>query len=197
MTLWLKTRRAVSYTVVMAGVVVTVGALGDLTAPVPALIAARGLQIPVALLAPLALSIVVGYGLTAGDRSLESVAVRPIHVMDTAYVLVAAGSFLGAAALLQAAGQTDLGLAAGRNSLGFAGLLLIGRAALGGNAAPLVPVANTILFAFFGADPSGEPRWWAWMVTPQADELSWLVAVLTLAAGVSLSLVGWRSRYGT
>jgi hypothetical protein len=191
--LWLRVRRAPALAATIAGVVAVITLLGDVLVPIPALYAVHALTIPIALLAPLAVSTVLGYGLTTRDRAVESVSTRPLRVLDTAYALVSALTMFLAASLLAANPQGDLPLAAGRNALGYVGLLLIGRRTVGERAAPLVPTGLTLLCAFFAADPSGAPRWWAWMLTDASDPRSWALAGTCLVLGATASLT-WSRR---
>lgn len=183
MRLWNKARRTALAGAAIAGSLAALVVIGDVTAPMPGLTAARGLAVPLALLAPLAVSIVVAYGLTAGDEALEAVASRNVVLLDLGYVWATAGLVLLTAAVAECVGLTQLGLAAGRNSIGYAGLLLIGLVGAGRNAAALSPVALTILLAFFGGNRYGDPNWWAWMLIPQPVELSWLQAAMLLIIG--------------
>jgi len=188
LTLWAATRRVLVTIGVSAVVVVLVVLLGAITASIPALASARGLALPLALIAPLALSTMVGYSLTTGDPAVESTAVRPIAALDTASVVLAALAVSAALGMLDAAGYAEYGAEAGRNAIGFVGLLLIGRAAVGPNAGTAVPVIIVVLLAFFGADAAGEPRWWAWALVDSAERSSWVVSLVLVAVGGSLEL---------
>jgi hypothetical protein len=136
---------------------------------------------------------VVGYGLTVGDEALESVAVRPMALLDMTYALAAALAMLAAAAALQSLALAPLGYAAGRNALGFVGLVLIGRRVIGGQGATLLPAVLAVFAAIFGGDASGEARWWAWVATPHDDQRSWAFALGLLVLG-ALSASGLRLR---
>lgn len=162
--------------------------LGGLYVPMPALTAMSGLAVPIALLAPLGLSTVVGYGLTAGDPTLESVAARPIRTYDTIYATGAALITLMAGVIFQAAGLADLGSAAGRNAVGFVGFVILARAAVGPFAAPLFPAGLALFCAFFGGNRFGEALWWAWMLAPASDERSWAIAGAAVLLGAVVEL---------
>jgi hypothetical protein len=148
--LWAKARRTVLAGAAIAGSLAALVVIGGVTASLPGLLVPRGLAVPLALLAPLAVSIVVAYGLTAGDEALESVASRSVTLLDLGYVWVTASLACLTAAVAESVGLTQFGFAAGRNSIGYAGLLLIGLVVAGRNAAALTPVALTLFFAFFG-----------------------------------------------
>lgn len=193
MTLWLRVRRWRLCAACFIGVIVVIVALGDLVASLPALFSVRGLEIPVALLAPVALSTAIGHGLASGDELLESVAVRPIAWLDTAYVTIWMVGLLVVGAAVQTAGLAELGLAASRNGLGLVGLLLVARPVIGAAAAPAAPALAFVLLAFFGSDASGEPRWWAWTLTPWSDERSWVIGVGLLFVGIAISVRTWQA----
>jgi len=186
--LWAATRRVLVTVGVSALVVVLVVLLGGITASIPTLDSARGLALPLALIAPLALSTMVGYSLTTGDPTLESVSVRPMAVLDTASVVLAALAVSAALGMLDAAGYAEYGAEAGRNAIGFVGLLLIGRALVGPHAGTALPVIIVVLLAFFGADPAGEPRWWAWALVNSDQGSSWIAALLLIVSGGILEL---------
>ncbi len=192
MTLWLRVRRAPAAAFTIVGISAAVLLLGDLSASLPGLFALRGLAVPIALLVPLALSTVLGYGLSAGNPTIESVAARPVARLDACFALLVTLSALGVSALVQISGWSDFGYAAGRNALGYTGLMLIGRRLVGGDAGTLVPAAALLFVAAFGGDDSGRPRWWAWVVAPYADGLSWAFAVGLLLAGSVAALAPRR-----
>ena len=188
MTLWAATRRLVPTAVVSAVVVVLVVLLGEVSASIPALASARGLALPLALIAPLAVSSVLGYALTTGDPILESVSVRPIAVLDTALVIATSGALFVLLIMVDAAGYAAFGAEAARNTLGFVGLLLIGRRVIGRNAATALPIVLVVLLAFFGADSAGEPRWWAWPLVDAGQRASWAAMLILISTGSLLEL---------
>lgn len=180
---WLAIRRVRASLVavgLLAGIVVVVG---ELAITMPALGSLQGLAIPVSLLSPLIISTSVSHGLARGDEVVEAAAVRPVHRLDIVYAVSTALLVLGVMGGLQVAGWSALGLAAGRNAVGFIGLALIGRRIVGRDAAAVVPAAAAVLIAFFGGDTIGTPEWWAWIATPTSDIRSWLVAGGLLAVG--------------
>lgn len=188
MTLWAATRRVVLSIGVSAAVVAVVVAVGGITASIPALASARGVAVPLALIAPLALSSIVGYSLTTGEANLESVSVRPIAALDTALVVLTSFAVFALLVILDAARYAEYGAEAGRNAVGFSGLLLIGRAFLGTNAATALPIVVVVFLAFFGADHAGEPRWWAWALVNSGESSSWVAALGLITSGCALEL---------
>lgn len=165
----------------LAGIVVV---FGELTITMPALGSLQGLALSVSLLSPLIISTSLSHGLARGDEVVEAAAVRPVLRFDIVYVVSAALLVLAVMGGLQVAGWSALGLAAGRNAVGFIGLAMIGRRIIGRDAAAVVPAAAVVLIAFFGGDTTGAPEWWAWIARPTLDIRSWLVAGGLLAVGV-------------
>ncbi|HET6380107.1 MAG TPA: hypothetical protein VFH63_03610 [candidate division Zixibacteria bacterium] len=163
---------------------------GSFSIPMPGLLAAQGLLVPIALLAPLALSTVLAYGLTAGDELLEAVSSRPIAILDTILVYGMTVLMLVVGFALEAGGLTELGAAAGRNSCGYVGLMLLGRRVVGGQAASLFPAGFALGVAAFGGDASGNPRWWAWLLADASDPRSWLLALTLFAVAAVLRTRG-------
>jgi len=164
-------------------------AAGDLRLPMPALLAPYGLAVPVVLLAPLALSSVVGWGLMSGEEQLERVSSRPIAGMDAALAAGAAALALLLALTSAAATGSSNAAAAGRNAIGYVGLMLVGRRLFGDRAGTLVPAAMAVLAAVFGGDASGQPRRWVWVLAPSDDPLAWATALIWLALGTVVTVV--------
>lgn len=187
MSLWLRTRRATAIAAALMFLAAAFLAAGDLSLPMPAILASYGLAVPVVLLAPLALSSVLGWGLMSGDEQLERVSSRPIPGMDAA---LASGAALLACLLAlvsgAATGSPDVA-GAGRNALGYVGLMLVGRRLLGGRAGTLVPAVVAVTAAVVGGDASGQPRWWVWVLAPSGDPFAWAVAATCLALGILVS----------
>lgn len=183
---WLRVRRFRLTLGVEAGIAAVLLLAGGFSIPMPGLLAAQGLLVPIAMLAPLALSTVLAYGLTAGDELLEAVSSRPIAILDTALVYGMTLGLLGVGIALQVGGLTDLGAAAGRNGCGYVGLMLLGRRLVGGQAASLFPAGFALGVAAFGGDASGNPRWWAWLLADASDSRSWVLALALFAVAVVL-----------
>ncbi len=189
MNYWLRTRRAKAIVAVFAFLAAAFLVAGDATLAMPGILSLYGLAVPVVLLAPLALSSVLGWGLMSGEEQLERVSSRPIMSMDAA---LATGTALLACLLAVTAGAatgSPYAAAAGRNALGYVGLMLVGRRLLGGRAGTLVPPTIAVLMAVFGGDASGQPRRWVWVLAPSDDLLAWAAAVISLALGVVVTVV--------
>lgn len=191
MRLWLKVRRARASAIVILLTLGTIVLVGGISVPMPGILSFHGLAVPISLLAPLALSTTVGYGLNGGDDALESVAVRRVALLDTAYAVTAALVMLAAGVALQSMGLAALGYGAGRNALGFVGLVLVARRAVGGHAATLLPAAISLFAAVLGADAGGDARWWAWMVSAHDEPRSWVFAAGLLCLG-AVTASGFR-----
>lgn len=192
MSLWLRTRHANAIVATLVFLVAAFLAAADVSLPMPAILSSYGLAVPVVLLAPLALTSVVGWGLVSGDDQLERVSSRLIDGMDAA---LATGAALVACLLaIIAAGATGSPsvAASGRNALGYMGLMLVGRQLLGGRAGTLLPVGVTMIAAVFGGDASGRPRWWVWVLAPADSPFAWAIAGICLALGITASVAGSR-----
>lgn len=176
----------------VAGTAVALVVLGEVVIPVPGLLPFLGLAVPIALVAPLAISTVLGAGLAGGDELLETVGSRPIALLDAAFVSGVTTAALSIFTLLDVLGATDLGTAAGRDAYGYVGLMLIGLRFFGPHAAAAVPAAVVVGTTVFGGSPTGHPQWWAWILADADDALSWALALSLMAAGVAL-LVTRRS----
>ena len=189
MSLWLRTRRANAIVATIVFLVAAFLAAGDLTLAMPAILASYSLAVPVVLLAPLALSSAVGWGLMSGDDRLERVSSRPISGMDAALATGVAGLVCFLALAAGAATGSMHVVAAGRNALGYVGLMLVGRRLFGDRAGTLVPAAIAALAAVFGGDASGRPRRWVWVLASSDDPLAWAAALISLALGVVVTVV--------
>jgi hypothetical protein len=170
--------------------------LGDLVVSLPTLGPGHAFGVPVAALTPLLLIIALGWGLTSGDWRLEAVASRPIPRYDTWFVLGV--SLIGAVtfAATQTLALDGNGYAAARNTIGFAGLLLIGRRLGGATVGPLFPALFVLVVAAFGGDREGSPQSWAWPVANGTELLSWLLALFAALLGASLTVTGRHPLYG-
>lgn len=193
MTIWVKVKRVWVVSTVALTVLLTVLALGGLRLPVPAPFAVQGLAVPIAMLAPLALSTALAYGLQGGDSAIESVATRNVAALDAGYIMAVTIS-TACLLLLGSAVGVGLGAEAARNCLGYVGVLLVARPVSGLHAAGIVPAGLAVLVAFFGADDSGDPRWWAWMFRDAGDVPSWLFASVIFSLGMVAYLPRvWRT----
>lgn len=187
MILWLRVRRAGTCFATIVAVALGLIPVRELSVPLPNLLG-PGLAVPLALLLPVAVSIMVAWGLTAGDVRIESVATRSISVLDTLFALSAATLTLIACALVRLIGETDLAIAAGRNALGYIGLMLIGRRVLGNQAAAVVPAGFVVVTALFGRGVGRPSRWWAWPLAAANNWYAWMIAVGLLSMGAVVAL---------
>jgi len=183
LTLWLKAHRVAAVLAAILAMALALTFIGDLAIPMPGLFVVHGLAVPIALLAPLTLSTAIGFGLSGGDPVTESVAVRRVALIETTFGVAAALLAGGGMALLGATGVSDLGIASGRNALGYVGLLLLAAPVVGRPAAPLIPAGLALFCAFFGGDNVGDPQWWAWMLRASDDARAMLIAMVLLFAG--------------
>lgn len=164
---------------------------GDLQLPIPRVIASGSLSFPISLFAPLSLVILVGYSLSLGGTAIERTAVKPIHRYEM-FILAAicSISLLGTAILASESTDPYIG-AAGRNTLGYIGLLLWGRFVVGASAATMVPVTAVLFCVSFGTRSDGSVAWWAWPLQSTDDSLSWFIS-LALLFGATTWQVGQR-----
>lgn len=193
MSLWLAVRRAGWCVVTTLGVVAVVAAIGGVVVPVPALGSFEDAAWPVSLVAPVAIAIVLAWALSSGEPRFEGIAVRPVVAMDLTFVVSLTGTTALAVLAVGMAGWTDLGAEVARNTFGYVGLMLIGRWLVGGEAAAAVPVAYIVLAAFFGGSSPPTAAWWAWLVRPANDPLSWTLTLGLFAAGVVLLVLPVRA----
>jgi hypothetical protein len=190
MSLWLAVRR-VAWCVITALVVTAIiVAIGGVAVPVPSLGAFEDAAWPISLIAPVAIAIVLAWSLGAGEPRLEAIAARPVAEMDLALVVFLAGGMALLALAAGFLGWIDLAGEAARNTFGYVGLMLVGRWLLGGEVSAVIPVGYIVLAAFFGGPTASSSAWWAWLVKPADDSLSWTLALGLFAAGSALNLVG-------
>lgn len=187
--LWCRVRRARACVATIFIVLVALLIAGDLIVPIPNLLGTTHFAIRLALLLPLAVAIVLAGGLAAGDPLLEAVASRPVRVLDAVYAVSVAMFTLAVCAVAWQLGSTNFALAAGRNALGYIGLMLIGRRVIGSNAAGVVPSGCALTTALFGMATGGQPRWWAWPLASADDVLAWGISVALLLVGMIVALL--------
>lgn len=186
MSLWLRVRRTNRSLVTAALVAFAVASIGETYLPLPEVLSGHGLRIPIALVAPLALSTVIGWSLTRGESRLEAVASRPLRMLDGFLILGIAVAELAALVIIGTLVSGSLAPAAGRNAVGYLGLLLIGLRTVGPRAAPMVPIAFVMFAALFGSGPGGLPSWWAWPAAEVNSVVSWILAMLLLGLGMGI-----------
>jgi hypothetical protein len=80
--------------------------------------------------------------------------------------------------------------AAGRNALGYVGLLMVATPMVGIRAGSTVPPFVVMVAALLGGDPSGHPRWWAWPLMPVGDALAWIAVLSVLVLGIVMTARG-------
>jgi hypothetical protein len=191
-SLWLAVRRVAWCVVTALVVTVIIVAIGGVAVPVPALGAFEDAAWPISLIAPVAIAIVLAWSLGAGEPRFEGMAVRPVTWMDLGFVICLAGGMALLALAAGTLGWIDLAGETARNTFGYVGLMLVGRWLIGGDASAVIPVGYIVLAAFFGGPTASSSAWWAWLVKPADDPLSWTLVLGLFAAGSVLLLVGWR-----
>jgi hypothetical protein len=189
---WLKTRYAHICAVTMAMMALILYFSDNLHIPFPNLLHGSWISIPVALLLPTSVSIVVAFGLTAGDPFVEAIASRPLRLLDVIYTLAMAIITLAMCMLVWTIKETPLAMAAGRNALGYVGLTLIGRRMLGAQAAAILPAAFALASPIVGLRGTGEPHVWTWSLVMIDDTglwvISWVAASALLLIGAAMNL---------
>ena len=176
----------------IAGIVIVILLVGDVSLPVPNLLGGPRLGVPCGLLAPLAVAVAAAWGLAAGDPRLEAVASRPLHLLDTAYALTVGLLTLIACAATSLLVGSGLAAASGRNAVAYMGLMLLGRRLVGPLAAPLLPVGLALVTAVIGHSAMGTPRWWAWLLFSSGSVSSWGIAFALAITGALISIFGTR-----
>lgn len=194
MKLWLKARRAVELALLIGLSAVLVAGLDGIYLPIPQVLSGYGVAVALPLLVPLVLAIAVGWSLNGGEPLLERVAARPTVGLDTGLAVLLAITAFAFCVGAQLAAGADLGFAAGRNTVGFIGLTLAGRLAVGVHAAPLVAVGYAVAASLFGAGPGGGPAWWAWPFAEADASRSWFAAGGLLLLGGALHATWPRRR---
>lgn len=189
MLIWLRARHA-KVGVPAIVLVLLVGLLtGGVSVALPSLVHTLDSTLPIMLLIPLVAAMIVAWCLDTGDPVNEFLAVRPVQVLDAAaigMICVVVLSFGLAERLLFG---SDTGFAFARNVLGYIGLMLIGRQALGRNLSVLLPLAFVLAVMLVGRYASGAGRWWAWPLAPPGASRGWLFATGLLVVGVLLTAV--------
>jgi hypothetical protein len=191
MTLWFRVRRGRVCSAVIALLAPALYAVGETAVVIPSVFGTLPCRLPLAFIVPLAVAITVAYGFTTGDPLLEEVAGRRLRGWDAAYVLGAAVGAAGVCLLTAGWTESEWALGAGRNALGYLGLVLLGRRVLGAHAASMLPLGALIGSALLGAAPDGQSPQWAWPLVhaPDAGDaqswiVSWIIAGATLLLGV-------------
>lgn len=175
----------------MAAMLGVVAVAGGTRIPVPSLFREGLAGAPLAVAVPLLAAALLVRGLGAGPADLEAVAGRPARLYGAALVLAAGAVAVGAGALLTIGGIQPLGLAAGRNFLGYAGLALAGGRLLGRHGATALPTAYLLFVVMTGAPPDRVPPW-VWPLAGSGDKTALAIAVSAMAAGLVLLMIPGR-----
>lgn len=192
MTLWFRLRGWWRVVLAVGATELLVCWAGGVAVPVPNL-QGFAAPVPAALLAPLALAVACAWALTHRVE-LESAASRAVRVLDATGVLAVVVVVLIIGAGSDAVGNTTLGVAAARNTAGYVGLALIGRAVLGGQASSALPAGFLLLSTLLGYSPERLPRWWAFPLAAGGDLAAATVAAAVFVTGVLLLLGGDNRR---
>lgn len=186
--LWLRVRRAKAIVIALAGFASLTLLAGDVALAMPPLLASYGLSVPVVLLGPLLISAVVGWGVTSGESRLEQVSSRPIPLFDVVLAVGAAAVACGFGVVIGVLAASPYAGAAGRNALGYVGLLMVAAPMVGIRAGSTVPPIVVIVAALVGGDPSGHPRWWVWPLMPVGDAFAWISVLSVLVLGIVMTV---------
>lgn len=189
MTLWLRVRRAYQCVITIIIVAIALIPARSFYLPLPNLLGGPRLAVPLTFLLPVAVAIVVAWGLAAGDPLIEAIASRPLKLFDVGYAFSAALLALAACVLVWLTSGTDLALAAGRNVLGYIGLVLVGRRLIGAHAAALLPAGFAIAVSLFGTGIGRQTRLWAWPLAGAYDPIGWSSAIILLILGMIVALL--------
>lgn len=186
---WLQVRRLDLGLLTILGMVLVMPLIRDWSITLPNLFGRDGSIIPLPLVLPFAIAIAVAFSLTTGDPLLERVSSRPILLLDSLYAGLMALVALLICLLLGQVFDIDLALEAGRNTLGYIGLVLLGRRMLGVQVAALIPIVVVLGLALLGISSSGAFYWWSWPFVPDDNLWSWGVMIGLLLAGMLLTLI--------
>jgi hypothetical protein len=182
----LRVRRVGLLTSVLTAYVAVLWAVGEASLPLPSFLSGMAFLVPVADILPLGLAVAVLFAIDNDDSRLARLASRPMWLLDSGYILAVVILAVGASAALAAIGLQPHGYAAGRNLVGFVGLSLVLRAAVGGRAASGLVTAFVVVSLMFGAG-SGGLHPWAWPLAPADDAaVAFGVAVLMIIGLASL-----------
>ena len=186
---WLQVRRLDLGLLTILGMALVLTLIGDWSITLPSLLGSDGSIIPLPLVLPFAVAIVVAFSLTTGDPLLDRVSSRPILLLDSLYAGLIAAAALLVYLLLEQVFAIDLALEAGRNTLGYIGLVLLGRHMLGVQVAALAPIAVVLGLALLGISSGGAFYWWSWPFVPDNNLWSWGVMVSLLVVGILATLI--------
>ncbi|MER8231036.1 hypothetical protein [Streptomyces sp. NPDC094049] len=155
--------------------------------PVPALLGPMSFSLPLVLLLPLVPVCLVIHGQGRGDTASEVVAVRSLARWDTTTMLLLAVSAISLGVVESQFYDFPLGIAMGRNFVGYLGLALLIR----GLAGPAVATSLVCVVPFFctsfGVAGWGRPRFWAWPLHESGSVIAFVAALILLAAGLAVA----------
>lgn len=147
-----------------------------------------GVGIPYATVLPLACACFVGLSARSPFQGLEGAASRSVTTIRVTLML----SLMGLSAL--AVGLSTRGLpppvadiAAVRNLIGLAGLTLIAASLTGSRTSWVLPCCYVVTVLSLGTGPSD--GLWAWILRPDGDPASLLLAVAIFMSGVAFFAV--------
>lgn len=195
---WVSSRRPCLVALGLVGFVAGVVAFGTRVVPTPGLLGEFLSPVPLSVYLPLAGVAVVAVSISNVPSDLEASAVRRVHLLDAASVLV----FMCLATLACGAASMAWGgrapLEGARNLGGYVGLGLLALTRFGPRASSFVPAAFAVSASTFGwRSATRTARWWAWPLEPAGTTRSAALAAGLLAAGiVVLALRGRRRPVG-
>ena len=187
MTWWLKVRAAWAVATTAVATVCLGMLIGNAQLPIPALTGRSG-NFLIGHLIPVLPAAVLLYGIGRTDTRLESVAVRSMRTLDSAWALLTTALSAMAAVLAYLLTNQDITLVVGRNIFGYIGIAMLFAALFGPRVAAALTAVVPIALAAAGWTPSGRPQPWAWPLLPATSGVGLVSAVFLLALGIALKL---------
>ncbi|WP_405600768.1 hypothetical protein OG741_23025 [Streptomyces sp. NBC_01410] len=184
MTWWLKARAAAAF--FATALITACGGLlfGETDLPIPVLTGQSGSFLVGHLITVLPAAMLM-YGLSRTDTRMESVAVRPIPLWNTALGMSAATLTVLAALLLYLVSYKEIAVVMGRNTAGYIGFAMLVSAFLGPRIAAVITAAVPLICAATGWTAAGQPEPWAWILQPARSSSAVIAAMLVLVAGAA------------
>ncbi|MGW2081329.1 hypothetical protein ACWCOW_31115 [Streptomyces sp. NPDC001939] len=186
---WCRARLLLS--VVVPGLVIfALGLLlaGDSFIALPGYFRSGSNLIGFAQLLPLVVTSTLAYALTQRLIEAEALSRRPIELLDTGLAAAVSMLALGLAAMMWIFNGSQETLAAGRNTLFLAGLMLLA-ARINAQAATLIPPAWTFIVLFVGY--KGAHRPWFWAITLHRVDFAPTFALCALVFVTGLVINLW------
>jgi hypothetical protein len=159
--------------------------------PVPAVVGPSGQLLVTQILGVLPVVLLV-QGLDRGDTITEEVALRRKGQRNLALCCAFALLVLLLAGIVQLLWDRPEALSLARNCIGFLGVAVIVRAALGPGIAAICVAALPLACAAAGRRPGGSAQPWAWPIHEPASALGAAEAATLFAIGCAAVL--WRNR---